>query len=82
MKMEETVFNEYLIRKKIDPTRFRIGDPDTYSKFEELFDSVHENSFTAQKLFLLNEIRRTFHYSKPNEEKEPLSKTKIKPTMK
>jgi hypothetical protein len=53
-------FEEYLIQKKIDPRLFREGEPGRYAEFEKLFAEVHPNSFTFQKLNLINFIRRKY----------------------
>ena len=45
-------FEEYCISKKIDPERFE--------EWKHFFDAVSINSFTQQKLFLINEIRRKY----------------------
>ena len=51
-------FKEYLISKKIDSAKFKLADPEKYSELEGDFDKMHPSSFTAQKLFLINPIRR------------------------
>jgi len=51
-------FESYLKTKKIDPESFQKKSPDQYKSFENQFMQMHPNSFTAQKLFLINEIRR------------------------
>ena len=53
-------FEEYLIQKKISSGLFAKGDPIRFDEFQKLFDQMHPDSFTAQKLFLINEIRRKF----------------------
>jgi hypothetical protein len=53
-------FEEYLIQKKIDPRLFKEGEPERYEEFEQLFEQVHPNSFTIQKLNLINFIRRKY----------------------
>lgn len=53
-------FEEYLTQKKIDPIAFQKGDPARWQEFKNLFDQVHPGSFTAQKLFLINAIRRSY----------------------
>ncbi len=53
-------FNEFLINKKIDPIKFQQGDPERWEEFKLLFGQVHPASFTSQKLFLINIIRRKF----------------------
>ncbi len=53
-------FTEYLGSKNIDPKKFLGADPEMYQELKKLFDQVHPNSFTAQKLFLINAIRRKY----------------------
>ena len=74
--MEELDFKTYLIKKKIDPEAFANGQPDRYQEFKALFDQVHPDSFTAQKLFLINPIRRAY----PLEE-APVEKAVKKPMI-
>lgn len=74
--MEELDFKSYLIKKKIDPEAFAKGQPERFEEFKSLFDQVHPDSFTAQKLFLINPIRRTY----PLKE-EIVEKTDKKPMM-
>jgi len=62
--MEEMSFTDYLISKKIDPEKFKQGDQARFESFKTLFEQVHPKSFTAQKLFLINQIRRTYHLVK------------------
>jgi|TARA_B110000046_G_scaffold2223_1_gene2428 hypothetical protein len=57
-------FHLYLISKKIDPSSFEHGDTPLYQEFERIFTKIHPASFTAQKLFLLNKLRRKFLYEK------------------
>lgn len=74
-------FTEYLKSKKIDPAGFKSRKPDQYSDLENIFDQVHPNSFTAQKLFLINAIRREFPLKEEeNKEKKPV-KAKMKPKI-
>ncbi len=49
-----------MIRKKIDPAAFRINEPTNFIEFQLIFNQVHPDSFTAQKLFLINKIRRQY----------------------
>lgn len=53
-------FETFLSSKKIDPVKFKKGDPDRFTQFEGLFAQVHPESLVAQKLFLINSIRRKF----------------------
>lgn len=58
--MEHLNWSEYLAQKKIDASAYRQGDPAQYAAFEQAFLQMHPNSFTAQKLYLINEIRRLY----------------------
>jgi hypothetical protein len=51
-------FDTYLVGKKIDPALFRQARPGQYREFQEIFAQMHPKSFTLQKLFLINQIRR------------------------
>ncbi len=53
-------FEEYLDQKKIDRGAFKASRPADYAAWEELFGQVHPESFTMQKKFLINKIRREF----------------------
>lgn len=53
-------FDEYLTQKKIDATAFKTNEPDKYSEWKELFEAVSPESFTAQKKFLMNPMRRRY----------------------
>ena len=53
-------FETYLISKEIDSTAFRQSEPERWQEFKALFDQVHPNSFTQQKLYLINPIRRKY----------------------
>ena len=56
-------FEAYLSEKKIDPATFRMYEPQRWEEFQKLFEQVHPNSFTAQKKFLINDLRRRYHLS-------------------
>jgi hypothetical protein len=53
-------FEEYLVSKKIEAPAFKQQQPAEYEVWQNEFVQLHPNSFTAQKLFLINKIRRTF----------------------
>lgn len=57
----ETDFEKYLKDKKISPEKFRAAEPERYQEFELHFSQMHPKSFTAQKLYLINKIRRMYH---------------------
>ncbi len=61
--MESQDFENYLKRKKIDPQSFREKDPDLWEDYKYDFERMHPESFTAQKLFKLNRLRRMYTYT-------------------
>lgn len=78
-------FTEYLISKRIDPDRYKKAEPDQFNKFKVEFDQMHPKSFTAQKLYLINQIRRTYllEVNKDRIEEKPKAvKPKITPRIK
>lgn len=59
-------FSEYLAKKNIDEEKFRAEESGLFLEWETLFSEIHPDSFTAQKKFLINEIRRRFILKDPN----------------
>lgn len=55
-------FEEYCVKKKIDPETFRKHDFLKWQELEQVFLQVSEESFTQQKKFLINDLRRRFPY--------------------
>ncbi len=55
-----TDFEQFLANKRIDSTAFKKSEPGLWQELKDLFQQVHPNSFTAQKLFLINGIRRKY----------------------
>lgn len=53
-------FGDYLKAKKIDPVRFAASEPDLFESWKKEFEHVHPNSFTVQKLNLVNAVRRKY----------------------
>ena len=72
-------FVEYLYSKKIDSSAFKEKEESRYNELEMLFDQMHPDSFTAQKLYLLNPIRRKYNWKEKTEsiKREPLAKPKM-----
>lgn len=62
-------FREYLVSKKIDENSFKGEEPLLFQSLANEFDQLHPESFTAQKLFLINPLRRRFPLTVPSEEK-------------
>lgn len=54
-------FLAYLVSKKIDPVTFKNADPNRFEEWQVLFNQIHPDSFTFQKMFLINDIRRRYH---------------------
>jgi len=53
-------FEEYLISKKIDRESFQKAEPTLFESWKNEFALLHPNSFTSQKLYLVNPIRRKY----------------------
>jgi hypothetical protein len=53
-------FEEYLTSKKIDAAAFEKAEPVLFHSWKGDFEQMHENSFTVQKLNLINPIRRKY----------------------
>jgi hypothetical protein len=53
-------FEKYLSDKKIDGSAFKAAEPGLWEEWKREFDQLHPNSFTAQKLYLINNIRRKY----------------------
>lgn len=56
-------FEEYLLSKKIDSSAFKKAEPEQWESWSREFIHMHPNSFTAQKLYLINPIRRNYPLS-------------------
>lgn len=78
--MDHPNFNSFLKTKKIDPTAFAKAEMELFMEWKNLYDQVHPNSFTQQKLFLINKVRRQFPLPEEAEKvvkKKPMAKPKI-----
>lgn len=51
-------FSEYLISKNIDEKSFSSQDNSTFLAWKNLFEQVSPSSFTDQKKFKINPVRR------------------------
>jgi hypothetical protein len=60
MEEEEKIFTDYLAKKNIHAERFKAEMPEMYAEWKQFFLQTHPKSFTMQKLFQMNEIRRKF----------------------
>jgi len=53
-------FEDYLKSKKIDSAAFLRSEPERWKTWSAEFEQVHPNSFTLQKLNLINPLRRKY----------------------
>ena len=53
-------FPEYLTQKNIDAAAFERSEPALYAEWQRLFGQVHPESFTLQKKFFINDVRRRY----------------------
>ena len=53
-------FEAYLKSKKIDSAAFKNAEPELWMAWKKEFEQMHPNSFTVQKLNLINPIRRKY----------------------
>jgi hypothetical protein len=53
-------FEEYLYSKKIDSSAFKNYEGELWESWKKEFEELHPSSFTAQKLYLINPIRRKY----------------------
>jgi hypothetical protein len=56
-------FSDYLSSKKIDEKAFQNAEKERFEEWKLLFEQVHSESFTMQKKFYLNDIRRKYKIS-------------------
>lgn len=77
----EQEFEDYLKDKKIDPEAFKVTEPETYKQFRDQFLQLHPGSFTMQKLFYINILRRKYHYVKKEDVKKETSSPRPRPVM-
>lgn len=53
-------FEEYLISKKINIDNFEKNEILLFQNWKNIFEQMHFESFTNQKKFLINDIRRKY----------------------
>lgn len=58
-------FEAYLKAKRIDATAFSAAEPNIWESWKREFDQMHPNSFTMQKLNLINAVRRKYPLAEP-----------------
>ena len=75
-------FEEYLVQKKIDSKAFKEAENSLWLEFKDHFNQQHPKSFTAQKLFLINGIRRKYPYTEVEQSIINPERKVSKPVMK
>jgi hypothetical protein len=53
-------FEDYLVRKKIDQKAFAEAEKLLFESWKSEFEQMHPDSFTIQKLNLINPVRRKY----------------------
>jgi hypothetical protein len=53
-------FEEFLIKKKIDPVQLQDADQDFFDEFKSHFNQMGEKSFDHSKKFWFNKLRRAY----------------------
>lgn len=54
-------FEEFLIKKKIDPVQLQSAEPSLFSEFRSHYSQMGEKSFDHSKKFWFNKLRRSYH---------------------
>ena len=81
--MEEiTDFKTFLVSKKVDAGKFEKAESDLFNEWKSLFSQVSPASFSAQKLFLINPIRRKYHLKEAEVVVQAKPKMAAKPKFK
>ncbi|MFN6946101.1 MAG: hypothetical protein ACK4ND_14220 [Cytophagaceae bacterium] len=75
-------FQEYCKSKKIDVVAFQKGSPEQFREWRQLFDQVHPDSFTEQKKFLINAVRRKYLFREEEKLDQPVERKTVKPVIK
>ena len=74
-------FKTYLEQKKIDPVLFKKKEEDLFKQWMSEFNQMNEKSFTARKLFKINNIRRKYKF-KTVEKRAEIKKSSPSPVIK
>jgi hypothetical protein len=73
-------FEVYLTSKRIDSARFAHAEPQLWQSWKLEFEQLHPNSFTVQKLNLINPIRRKYQLVVVEPPKPPVTPV-VKPAV-
>ena len=75
-------FKQYLASKRINAQKFAAEKAVQYTAWEKAFEQMSPDSFTSQKKFLINKIRRAYWLEQVAEEVKEVKKVAAKPVMK
>jgi hypothetical protein len=75
-------WEEYCLSKKIDCGLFQKSDPEKWLELKGVFEQIHPNSFTEQKKFIINDIRRRYLLKDVPEDNKREKTTVLKPAIK
>jgi len=53
-------FEDYLRTKRIDSAKLKKAKPQLWQEWEQQYEQLNPVSFTDQKLYLINPLRRAF----------------------
>jgi hypothetical protein len=74
-------FAEYLQKKRIDARNFYDREPDKFMELKSLFEQMHPDNFSQQKLFLINPLRRKYKLTEQVSQDKPIKKKPLKPKI-
>ena len=74
-------FEEYLVSKKIDSVAFSAAEPNRWKEWSSLFEVMNPTSFTSQKLYLINPVRRKYLLKQVVQASEAKDSAAPKPVM-
>ena len=60
MCQKHLLFESYLLIKKINSEAFKAAEEERWNEWKYIFGQMYPDSFTAQKLFLINSIRKKY----------------------
>lgn len=74
-------FEQFLKSKKIDSKSFQNNEDELWRNWNELYEQVHPESFIAQQLYLINNIRRKYPL-KAEQKNIEIPKKRVRPVIK
>jgi len=74
-------FEEYLLSKKIDEVLFKERENNLWAAWKQEFSAMHPSSFTSQKLYLINPIRRKYPLKIELKARVEVASTEVTPVI-